>query len=340
MNKKRVFSAIQPSGIIHLGNYFGAITQWVKMSRQDRSASGGQNEYESIFSIANLHAITIKQNPKELKENTYKLTALLLACGIDTKRAPLFIQSHVPEHTELTWILNTITYMGELERMTQYKEKAQSSKLKAQSSVGLFDYPVLMAADILLYDIDIVPVGEDQIQHVELCRDLAKRFNSRFGETFKIPKVQIQKESARIMGLDNPEKKMSKSAQSSYNYIALTDSPNEIKKKISKAQTDSGREVVFDEKKVGLYNLLTIYKLFSEKSESEIEKKFSGRGYGDFKKDLAELIIEKLKPIQSKYEKLIDDKSYLEKILENGKSQVTPLSSKTLSKVKNKIGLI
>ncbi len=332
MNKKRVFSGIQPSGIIHIGNYFGAITQWVKM----------QDDFDAIFSIVDLHAITVPQDPKKLKENTYKLTAILLACGIDPKKAPLFIQSRISAHAELTWILNTIATIGELERMTQYKEKIQNSKFKIQnfSSVGLFDYPVLMAADILLYNTDVVPVGEDQKQHVELCRTLAKRFNNRFGQTFKVPQIQLRKEAARIMGLDNPKKKMSKSAESSYNYIALADSPDDIKRKIMKAQTDSGKEIKFDENRQGLYNLLMIYKLFSEKTEDEIEKKFSGRGYGDLKKELAELIIEKLKPIQIKYQKLITDKSHLDSILSSGADKVCPIAQKTLKDVKSKIGLI
>lgn len=344
MTKKRVFSGIQPSGIIHIGNYLGAITQFVE----------DQNSSDSIFCIVDLHAITVPQDPKELKENTYKLASILLACGIDHKKAPLFVQSHIPEHTELTWILNSITYMGELSRMTQFKEKSniknQKPKLNLKSeilnlqsaipSVGLFDYPVLMASDILLYNTDIVPVGEDQKQHVELCRDLAKRFNSRFGQTFKVPEVQLKKESARIMGFDDPAKKMSKSATSEYNYIALTDNADTITRKIMKAQTDSGKEIMFDQKRAGLYNLLTIYKLFSDRTEEEIEKKFSGKGYGELKKQLAELIVEKLKPIQTKYRKLIADKSHLDSILTSGANKVQPLAKKKLDEVKEKIGLV
>jgi len=330
--KKRVISGIQPSGIIHIGNYLGAIRQWVEM----------QKEYDNTFFIADLHAITVPQDPKKLKENIYKLVAIYIASGIDPKKSPIFIQSQISAHAELAWILNTIAYMGELERMTQYKEKARGSRLEARDSnnVGLFDYPVLMAADILLYNIDLVPVGEDQTQHVELCRDLAKRFNNKFGETFKIPTVKIKKESARIMGLDNPEKKMSKSADSVYNYISLTDNPDMITKKILKAQTDSGREVVFDKNKPGLYNLLVLYQIFSEMTNEEIEKKFAGRGYGDFKKDLGDLIVEKLNPVQTKYKKLIADKKYLDLILEEGRKKVLPLASSTLSKVKEKIGLL
>ncbi len=339
MSKKRIFSGIQPSGVIHIGNYLGAIKQWVELSLQEGLATDKQNQYECIFSIVDLHAITVPQDPNELKKNIYNLLALYLACGIDPKRSPIFVQSQISAHAELTWILNTISYMGELSRMTQFKDK--SAKINTdKSSVGLFDYPVLMAADILLYKTNIVPVGEDQKQHVELCRNLAQRFNNRFGETFIVPEVKIRKESARIMGLDNPEKKMSKSAASQNNYIAMTDTPETIIKKISRAVTDSGKDIVFDEKRAGLYNLLNIYQIFSKESLEVIEKKFAGRGYGDFKKDLANLIIESLSPIQEKYAKLIADKSYLDQVLKEGREAVAPIAEQTLQDVKKKIGLI
>lgn len=339
MSKKRIFSGIQPSGVIHIGNYLGAIKQWVELSLQERLTTDKQNQYECIFSIVDLHAITVPQDPNELKKNIYNLLALYLACGINPKRSPIFVQSQISAHAELTWILNTISYMGELSRMTQFKDK--SAKINTdKSSVGLFDYPVLMAADILLYKTNIVPVGEDQKQHVELCRNLAQRFNNRFGETFIVPEVKIRKESARIMGLDNPEKKMSKSAASQNNYIAMTDTPETIIKKISRAVTDSGKDIVFDEKRAELYNLLNIYQIFSKESPDAIEKKFAGRGYGDFKKDLANLIIESLSPIQEKYAKLIADKSYLDQVLKEGREAVAPIAEQTLQDVKKKIGLI
>lgn len=325
---KRVFSGIQPSGIIHIGNYFGAIKNWVDI----------QNDYECIFCAVDLHAITLPQNPKELLENTYKIISLYLACGINPKNI-LFIQSQVSAHAELTWILNTITYMGELSRMTQYKEKSSVEKSESVG-VGLFDYPVLMAADILLYQTDLVPVGKDQKQHVEIARTIAKRFNNRFGNTFKIPEPLIKKEGCCIMALDEPEKKMSKSAKSEYNYISLLDKPEIIRKKISKAVTDSQTGIVFDPKRKGLYNLLTIYQLFSEVAPPQIEAKFAGKGYGDFKKALAELIIEKLAPIQEKYHKLIADKSYLNKILADGKTKASKIAEKTLRNVKEKVGFI
>lgn len=351
MNKKIAFSGVQPSGVLHIGNFLGAIKNWVEI----------QNDYLSLFCIVDLHAITVKQDPKELREQTLKLIATYLAAGIDPKKSTIFIQSHVPAHTELAWILNTITHMGELERMTQYKDKSQ--KL---NSVGLYDYPILMAADILLYGTDIVPVGEDQVQHVELTRTLAKRFNSQFGETFKIPAVKINKETARIMGLDDPAKKMSKSATSEYNYIALTDNADTIRRKISKAVTDSGKDIKFDPKRAGLYNLLSIYKAFSEikppRNISEalrrptlsetlsksmypqtiqtIEKKFANKGYGDFKKDLSDLLIEKLRPFQEKYNKLITNEKYLLDVARDGAMRAEPMAQKTLQKVKEKIGLI
>jgi tryptophanyl-tRNA synthetase len=329
MIRKRIFSGIQPSGVIHIGNYLGAITQFVAY----------QNQFDSTFCIVDLHAITVPQNPKELTKNIYRLAALYLACGINPEKSNLFIQSHIAEHAELAWILNTIATMGELERMTQYKEKAQKNSA-INSSVGLFDYPVLMAADILLYNTDIVPVGEDQKQHVELCRNLAQRFNKRFGDTFKVPNVMMRETGARIMALDNPDKKMSKSAESEYNYIAMTDEPDTIRKKISRAVTDSGSDIRFETSRIGLYNLLTIYQLFSDMTDEEIEGKFVSKGYGDFKKELAELIIEKLTPIQEKYKKLIIDKNYLDKILREGADKVRPLAEETIKDVKEKIGLV
>jgi len=327
--KKRALSGIRCSGIIHIGNYLGAIKGWVENQAQN----------ENIYFLADLHALTTPFNPKELKENIYSSLATYLACGLNPKKTILFLQSQRHEHTELAWILSNLSYMGELGRMTQFKDK--SAKMNHDAiNLGLFSYPVLMAADILLYQPDFVPVGEDQAQHVELARDLAKRFNNRFGETFKIPKTVLIKEGARIMGLDDPIKKMSKSAESSYNYIALTDDVDTIRRKISKAVTDSGRDIKFDPKRPGLYNLLTIYRLFADLTPVEIENKFAGRGYGDFKKTLTELLIEKLAPIQERYFKLVKDKKYLDAVLHDGKERAEKLAQKTLEEVKNKIGMI
>jgi len=330
--KKKTLSGIRSSGVIHIGNYLGALREWAE----------NQDQFDNIYFLADLHAITTPIEPTELKKNIYESLAMYLACGLDPKKSIIFLQSQIPAHTQLAWILNTITYIGELERMTQYKDKIKNLKLKIKnlSNVGLFDYPVLMAADILLYQTDIVPVGEDQVQHVELARDLAKRFNNKFGPTFKIPEVKIKKEAARIMTLDDPTKKMSKTATSSNSYIALTDSPEIIRKKIARAVTDSGRDIKFDEKRPGLYNLLTIYQLLSEVRPPMIEKRFAGKGYGEFKKDLAELLIQKLAPIQEKYNTLIKDKKYLEQVLTEGKNKAQKIATKTLDEVKNKVGLI
>lgn len=343
--KKIAFSGIQPSGIVHIGNYLGAIKNWVEI----------QKDYDSIFCVVDLHTITVLQDSKKLSDNTYKMLAVMLASGIDPKQSTVFIQSHVPAHTELAWILNTITHMGELSRMTQFKEKAYGLELTAYGKdkkideqqitsspvgVGLFDYPVLMAADILLYNTDIVPVGEDQKQHVELCRDIANRFNVHFGQTFKIPEPVIRREGSRIMGLDNPTKKMSKSAESELNYIALIDTPDVIKKKISRAVTDSKSIIEFDSKRPGLFNLLTIYQLLSEVAPPQIEKRYAEKGYAEFKADLTELIIEKLAPFQKKYHKLIEDKKYLLDVARDGAKQAAPIAEKKLQEVKSKIGLI
>jgi tryptophanyl-tRNA synthetase len=323
---KRIFSGVQPSGNLHIGNYLGAIKNWVKL----------QSDYDCIFCVVDLHAISVPQNPQELKKQTLEVAKILLASGIDPKKSTLFIQSHIPEHTELTWILNTIAKISELERMTQFKDKA--GKNIEGVNVGLFDYPVLMAADILLYDTNLVPVGEDQIQHIEITRTLAKRFNQKFGETFIVPEPYVTKEGMRIMGLDDPMKKMAKSAASEYNYIALLDSPEIIRKKIKKAVTDSGREVVYQDDKPALRNLIDIYSAFSGKTPQEIEKSFVNKGYSDFKNDLADVIIEKLKPIQEKYNSLSDNEVL--NILKTGAEKVRPMAKKKLEEVKNKIGLV
>ncbi len=328
MTKKRAFSGIQPSGIIHIGNYLGAILPWVEI----------QTKYESIFCVVDLHAITVPQNPKELTESTYLTTAIYLACGIDPKKSIIFIQSQIPAHSELTWLLNTVAHMGELSRMTQFKDKSQKGNAE-NTSVGLFDYPVLMASDILLYQAGVVPVGEDQKQHVELARNLAERFNNRFGKTFVIPEPVIGKTGARVMALDNPERKMSKSDPAG-SYVALTDSPEIIRKKIMRAVTDSGATIKFDTKRKGLFNLLTIYQMLSGKTESQIEKHFASKGYGDFKKELAELVVTSLTPIQKKIDYYMKNRRLLDRILKTGAIKASRIANPTLAEVKQKIGLI
>jgi tryptophanyl-tRNA synthetase len=322
--RMRLLSGIQPSGIIHIGNYLGALKQW----------SGLQFTHESLFLIVDLHAITVPQDPQELRSQALTAAATLLACGIDPKRSIVFVQSHIPAHTELAWILATLAKMGELERMTQYKDKIKN----AEAGVGLFTYPVLMAADILLYNAEVVPVGEDQVQHVELTRTLAKRFNQRFGETFVIPKAHVPKETARVMGLDDPTKKMSKSAGSS-NYIALVDDPDTIKKKIARAVTDSGKNIRVGEDKPALTNLLTIYSAFSGLPIADLESRYAGKGYAALKHDLAEVLVTALSPIREKILKLTADPAELTRILADGANRARELAEPMLAEVKNKVGL-
>lgn len=324
--KKRIFSGVQPSGDLHIGNYVGAISQWTKL----------QEEYDCVFSVVDYHAITVKQDPKILKKKIIEIAKLYLAAGIDPNKTIIFQQSDVTAHTELAWILNTIARIADLNKMTQFKEKAGISRETA--SAGLYDYPVLMAADILLYNTDAVPVGEDQVQHVELTRDLATRFNRQYGDTFKIPDVIIRKEGARIMGLDDPLKKMSKSAPSEYNRIALTDKPESAAKKIMKAVTDSGSEIKYDRKtKPAVSNLLTIYSVLSGKTVKELEKNYTGKGYGDFKKDLASTVKEFLAGFQNKYDNISDTET--RKILDEGAARARTIANNTLKKVKEKIGV-
>ena len=297
-------SGVQPTNNLHIGNYIGALKQWVDL----------QHLYRCLFFIVDLHAITVPQDPKLLRENITDVAATYLAIGIDPKRCSLFIQSEVPEHLELAWMLNTIAKMGELERMTQYKDK--SAKYGEKVGLGLFSYPVLMAADILLYDTTVVPVGEDQMQHLELTRVLARRFNDTFGPTFTVPQALIQKMGARIMALDEPAIKMSKSANSTYNYIALTDDVDTIRKKILKAVTDSEAGVVYDpDKKPAISNLLTIYHQLTGETMKIIEDRYVGKGYGDFKKDLAEVVIDHFAPISKKMKEFKADPGELNRIL-------------------------
>jgi tryptophanyl-tRNA synthetase len=410
---KVVFSGVAPSGTIHIGNYLGAIKNWVEL----------QKENQCIFCVVDLHAITTPQEPEKLRAKIMEVAAIYLAAGIDPEKSIVFIQSHNQDHTELAWILNTIAKLAELERMTQFKDKTgiinikninniidefneirmkTNNSIKAldnfvieynksgkkdnpiddmvfraksipflwdiylgeaesgrkfrniydtkgiiekkfqKASVGLFDYPILMASDILLYNTDIVPVGEDQKQHVELARTLSRRFNQQFGETFKIPQAMIRKEGARIMGLDDPTQKMSKSAQSPANYIALTDKPEIIRDKIKKAVTDSGAEIKFDSKnKPAISNLLTIFALVTNKSVEQLLKEYAGHtSYADFKKDLAEEIIKFLTPFQKKYDDLMAKPEYMKEILDKGAEKSKKISQKTLLAVKSKIGLI
>ena len=397
-DKKRIFSGIQPSGNLHIGNYLGAISNWIKL----------QDEFESIFCVVDLHAITVPQDPETLLKKTLEIAKIYLAAGIDPKKSAIFIQSQVSEHAELMWILNTIVKMSELEKMTQFKDKTGIAEVKKygqglsqqavdyinnspsfmvemneelknlksnskfnfekyflplldrfnamtditlalaqkklendkqeNASVGLFDYPVLMAADILLYGTEVVPVGEDQKQHVELARDLAKRFNHKFGETFIVPKAFIKEEGMRVMGLDDPSKKMSKSATSEYNYISLTDDVETVKRKIKKAVTDSGSGIIYSDEKPALKNLINIFASFSGKTPKEIEVLYVGKGYGDFKTELAEVINNFLTPFQEKLAAISDEEAL--SILRAGAEKVRPLAKAKLDEVKKKVGFI
>lgn len=323
---KRVFSGVQPSGDIHIGNYLGAMKQFVAL----------QDDYDCFFCVVDLHALTVPQDPVELKKNTIKLAALYMAIGLDPKKVTLFVQSHVSAHAELAWLLQCITYFGELSRMTQFKEK---SKGKESVSVGLFTYPDLMAADILLYKTHYVPVGEDQKQHLELTRDVAQRFNNRFGETFVIPEPMILKFGARIMSLTDPTKKMSKSDADPNNRVNLLDDPDTIYRKIMKAVTDSESEIRLDwEKKPGISNLLTIYSLFTGMEVDEVVNKFKGQGYGTLKKELAEVVIDRLSVIQKNYRDISEEEVL--RVLKEGAERAEAVAVETLKEVKEKMGLI
>jgi len=325
--KKRVFSGIQPTGDIHIGNYLAAIKHWVAM----------QDNFDCIFCIVDMHAITVPQDPKILNAKIREVSGLLFAAGIDPRRSIIFVQSHVSAHAELAWILNCFIPMGWMQRMTQFKEKTQ--KQREQVSIGLFDYPSLMAADILLYNTNAVPVGEDQKQHVELARDAAQRFNSIYGETFTLPEPLIPDVGARIMGLDDPTKKMSKSEPGSIHAINLLDPPDTIRNKIMRATTDSRRDICFDENRPGINNLLVIYQLFTGLSNKEIESMFAGKGYSDFKKELAEVVIERLCPLQERYRELTAEPGHIDSLLAAGAAKARPLAEKLLADVKKKIGL-
>jgi tryptophanyl-tRNA synthetase len=326
--KKVIFSGIQPSGELTLGNYLGAIKNWVKL----------QDEYDCFFCVVDLHAITVRQEPKNLRQRTLEVLAIYIAAGIEPEKNTLFIQSHVPAHSEASWLLNCYTYTGELGRMTQFKDKSQ--KLGESIGAGLFTYPVLMAADILLYQTDLVPVGSDQKQHLELARDIAQRFNSNYSETFVIPDPYIAQKGARIMDLQEPLKKMSKSGDNPNGYILIMDTPEVIRKKISRAVTDSIGEVKFTDEQPGVKNLMTILGTITGQSTEDIEAKYEGQGYAQFKKDVAEAIVSELEPIQKKVKEILSDKSYLENIYKKGAEKASYIANKTLRKMQKKIGFI
>ena len=329
MDKKVILSGIQSTGNLTLGNYLGAINNWKKM----------QEDYNCYYMIANLHTLTVRNDPETLRSNTLNLLALYLAAGINPEKSSIFIQSQVPSHAELSWVLNCYTYMGELSRMTQFKDK--SAKHADNINSGLFTYPVLMAADILLYQADLVPVGEDQKQHVEITRDIAERFNKIYGETFKIPEPYILKTAARVMGLQNPNAKMSKSSTLENDSIFLTDEPDVILKKFKKSVTDSENIVRYDEEnKPGISNLIEIYSAIMGITKEDIEKEFVGKGYGEFKTAVANCVIEELKPLQEKYKELKSNPDYLEKIYKEGAEKAYQVAHKTLEDVYKKIGLI
>lgn len=326
-DKKTLFSAAQPSGIPTIGNYLGAIKNWVAL----------QDDYNCIYSIADLHCLTVKREPKDLRARSLDLLALYLACGINPDKCVLFMQSHVPAHAELTWILNTITYTGEMARMTQFKDK--SLRHADNVNMGLMDYPVLMAADILLYQTDIVPVGSDQKQHLEIARDLAMRFNNRYSPTFVVPEGYIPKVGARIMSLQEPQYKMSKSDENENAFISLEDDRDTIIRKFKRAVTDSDNSIVLSEDKPGVSNLINIYSVFTNKTVEETQKEFEGKGYGEFKIAVGEAVADKIVPIKEEKERILKDKAYLDGIMTRGAETANYLANKTLSKVYRKVGL-
>jgi tryptophanyl-tRNA synthetase len=323
--KKRIFSGAQPTGELHIGNYLGALKNWVAL----------QDEYESFYCIVNLHAITLPQDPKVLRQKTLDLARIYLASGVDPEKATVFIQSDVPEHAELTWVLSCIARMGELERMTQFKDKGKGNTERA--GVGLFTYPVLMAADILLYQTDLVPIGQDQKQHLELTRDLAERFNRDFGETFVVPEGYIPPVGAKIMSLADPSKKMSKSDENVAGSIFLLDDPDTITKKVKRAVTDSGTDIKFDETRPAITNLLTIFQLLTGKTPAECESHFDGKGYGHFKTELAEVVVEFLRPFQDRIKHFDDDT--LNSVLKPGAEKAREIAAATLKDVYSKTGI-
>lgn len=326
MNKKRVFSGVQPTGNIHLGNYLGALKQFVEL----------QEEEECIYCIVDMHSITVPQDPKVLQSHILDVAALYMAIGLDPKKSVIFVQSGVSGHAELSWILTCNSYTGELSRMTQFKQK---NKGRESAPTGLFSYPVLMAADILLYDTDVVPVGNDQKQHIELCRDLAIRMNHKYGDIFVVPDGRYTKEGARIMSLDNPSNKMSKSAENEMSRISLLDDPSKIKKAIMKATTDSDGIIKFDpENKAGISNLMTIYSSLGDVSMGDLEKRYDGSGYGTFKKDLVEIVTDSLAPIRDRFNEIRESEELI-KILKEGEEKANAIAEPILKRVKDAVGI-
>lgn len=328
MSKKTVLSLVQPSGQLTIGNYLGAMKQFVKL----------QDDYNCYFGVADLHSITVPQVPKDLRRRTKEVIALYLAIGLDPEKTTIFIQSHVKEHLQLYWVLNSISYMGQLSRMTQFKDKSQKSD--ENLNAALFTYPSLMAADILLYQADYVPVGEDQRQHLELTRDLAERFNNKYSPTFTVPDPLINKGISKIMSLKNPEIKMSKSDPDENAYILILDEPKVIRRKIKRAVTDSQANFDYNEEQKGLRNLIDIYLAFTGDSVEDVVLKYKEESYAKFKEDLAEVIIAELEPIQDRYKKIIDDKSLLEEVCENGRLRAEREARRTVSKVYRKVGFV
>ncbi len=324
----RIYSGIQPTGCITIGNYIGAVKNWLEL----------QEENECLFAIANQHAMTVRQVPQELRERTYSFFAQFLACGLDPEKSILYVQSNVPQHSELAWILSCTTYIGELERMTQFKDK--SRKNEDNINAGLLTYPVLMAADILLFKTDLVPVGKDQKQHLELTRDLAIRFNNRYGDTFVVPEPYIPKQGAKITSLQNPLEKMSKSDKDQNATVSIIDSADVIMKKFKRAVTDSENRIAFSEEKPGISNLLTIYSAFSGESIESAERRFEGKGYGDFKIAVGETVADALSPVREKYAAYMADKAELERIMKEGAEKASRIASRTIAKVKKKIGFV
>jgi tryptophanyl-tRNA synthetase len=329
-SKKVIFSGIQPSGNLTIGNYLGALKNWVKL----------QDEYDCYYCVVDLHAITVKQEPKDLRRRTLEILAIYIAAGIDPEKNTMFIQSHVSAHSEASWLLTCNSYVGELSRMTQYKDKSSKYGNSTSISAGLLNYPVLMAADILLYQTDLVPVGLDQKQHLELARNIAERFNNAYSPTFKIPDPYIPKEGSKIMDLQEPLKKMSKSSDNPNSYILLMDPPEVIKKKISRAVTDSLGIVKYSDEQPGVKNLMTILNTLTGETFEDIEKKYEGQGYAKFKEDVGIAIVNELEPIQNKVKKLLEDKEYLEKIYKAGAEKASYVANKTLRKMQKKIGFI
>ena len=328
VQKKRILSGIQPSGDLTLGSYLGAIKNWAALA----------DEYDCYYMLADMHTITVRQVPAELRRHTLTQVAAYIASGLDPEKNVLFVQSHVPAHAQLGWVLDCYTMFGELSRMTQFKDK--SAKNADNINAGLFTYPALMAADILLYQADLVPVGGDQKQHVEICRDIATRFNGIYGDTFKLPDPYIPQVGARVMSLTSPEKKMSKSDENTAGFITMLDTPAEIMKKFKRAVTDSEARVYYGENKAGINNLMGIYSCITGKSYDEIEKEFEGRGYGDFKTAVGEAVVKELEPIQARYNELIKDKAYLEKCYSEAAPRAEAIARRTLQKVMKKVGYL